>query len=178
MPWATLGAVSVGGAAGAVARYALATALPRPVHGFPWATFVTNLLGCLLIGVLVTLVTQAWPGRPLLRPFLGAGVLGGFTTFSTYTVEVVALFHAGAAGTAAVYLLATPALALVAVYAGLGAARPVARLIGRADECPGPGGRRLIGRADEVRRAGRPARDRTGSSGPAGEVPGAGRPPW
>ena len=120
---AVLAVIAAGGALGALARWGLSVAWPAPRHGFPWATLVTNASGCLLIGVLMVLVTEVWTGRPLLRPFLGVGLLGGFTTFSTYTVDVVRLAGAGASRTALAYLAATVVAALVAVYAGTALAR-------------------------------------------------------
>jgi fluoride exporter len=113
-----LAAIAAGGAIGSVARYGLATALPhRPAH-FPWATFVTNAAGCFAIGVLMVVVAGVLPGRPLLRPFLGVGVLGGFTTFSTYALEIQRLADGGARGTAMAYLAGTVVAALAAGYAG------------------------------------------------------------
>jgi CrcB protein len=116
--WAVLGAISAGGVLGALARYGLAVAWPhRPGH-FPWATFVTNVTGCLLIGALMVVVTEVLPRRRLLRPFFGVGVIGGYTTFSTYTVDIQQLVAAGAARTALLYLAGTLLTALAAVVAG------------------------------------------------------------
>src|SRR6476661_3436681 len=78
----TVGVVAAGGALGAVARWALAEALPHEAGSFPWSTWVTNVLGCFLIGVLMVVVVERWPDRRLVRPFFGTGILGGFTTFS------------------------------------------------------------------------------------------------
>jgi fluoride exporter len=118
VPWSVLAAVSVGGAIGAVARYAISTAWPTTRGGFPWATFVINVSGCLLIGVLMVAIAEIWPRRRLLRPFLGTGVLGGYTTFSTYVVDAQHLLDQHAAATALIYLLATLVSAVLAVYAG------------------------------------------------------------
>ena len=85
----------------------------------PWATLVTNVSGCLLIGVLMVLISEVWSAHRLLRPFLGVGVLGGYTTFSTYAVDIQQMVAAGAARTALVYLVATLAAALAAVYLGI-----------------------------------------------------------
>ncbi|MGY2061256.1 fluoride efflux transporter FluC, partial [Nocardia gipuzkoensis] len=82
-----LATIAIGGSLGALARYGLAELWPTPPEGFPWATFTTNVSGCFLIGVLMVLITDIWIAHRLLRPFLGVGVLGGFTTFSTYTNE-------------------------------------------------------------------------------------------
>ncbi|MDT4986323.1 MAG: fluoride exporter [Micromonosporaceae bacterium] len=118
-PWTVLAAISVGGALGACTRFGLTVVWPHRPDQFPWATFATNVSGCLLIGILMVLITEVWPAHRLLRPFLGVGVLGGFTTFSTYTVDIQQLVAAGAAGTGLIYLAGTLAAALAAVYAGI-----------------------------------------------------------
>jgi fluoride exporter len=127
VPWAVLGAVSLGGTLGALGRYGLATAWPHRPGRFPWATFVTNISGCLLIGVLMVLITEVWAAHRLLRPFLGVGVLGGYTTFSTYSVEIQQLVAAGAARTALAYLAGTLAAALAAGYLGIALTRLATR---------------------------------------------------
>jgi CrcB protein len=124
-----LAAVSAGGVLGALARYGIGHAWPTPVGGFPLATFVINVTGCLLIGVLMVIVTDLLPRQRFVRPFLGVGVLGGYTTFSTYAVEIRNLIVAGAPGTATVYLLLTLAGACTAVFAGMTAARIVTWLV-------------------------------------------------
>jgi CrcB protein len=118
--WPVLGAVAVGGAVGALARFGLHTAFPSAPGAFPWATFAVNVTGCLLIGVLMVLLTEVWTGRPLLRPFLGVGALGGFTTFSAYALEIEQAVSVGAAGTALLYLGGTLLAAMIAVWAGAG----------------------------------------------------------
>ena len=129
---AVLVAISVGGAAGALARYGLGVAFPPGRTGFPWATFGINVVGSLLIGVLMVLVVEVFEAHPLVRPFLGVGILGGFTTFSTYVVDAQRLVNAGAAGTALAYLAATLVAALAAVYLGLTVTRAaVGRRAGR-----------------------------------------------
>ena len=127
-PAAVLGAIAAGGVLGALSRAGIQTAFPHPPTGFPWATFGINLAGCLLIGVLMAVI-GARPTGPLVRPFLGVGVLGGFTTFSTYVVDIQRAVAAGAAGTALAYLAATLVGALLAVWAGDAAAT---RLLVRA----------------------------------------------
>lgn len=74
-----LAVIALGGGLGGVARYLCTLAWPGA-----WGIFVVNVLGCALIGVLMVLVADA---HPLVRPFLGVGVLGGFTTFSAYAIE-------------------------------------------------------------------------------------------
>ncbi|MGI5520669.1 fluoride efflux transporter FluC [Micromonospora sp. CA-259024] len=117
-PAIILAAIAAGGVLGALARAGLQHAVPHPPTGFPWATFTINTSGCLLIGVLMAVLGHLGGGHPLARPFLGVGVLGGFTTFSTYAVDVQQALVAGAPGTALAYLAATVLGALVAV--GLG----------------------------------------------------------
>ncbi|PZV96455.1 CrcB protein [Micromonospora phaseoli] len=114
-----LGAIAVGGMLGAVVRHGLAVAFPHPPRGFPWATFTVNVSGCLLIGVLMVLITEAWTAPRLVRPFLGVGVLGGYTTFSTYAIEVQQAVAAGAARTALLYLAGTLVAALASVRVGV-----------------------------------------------------------
>jgi fluoride exporter len=131
-PGPALAAVSAGGVLGALARYGLAEAWPSPPGAFPWATFVTNVSGCLLIGALFAALTGARPGHRLLRLFLGVGVLGGYTTFSTYTVDVWRLAAARAPATAVLYLASTLLGALAAVAAGIAVTRfALARPAGR-----------------------------------------------
>lgn len=126
-PWSVLGAISAGGAVGALGRYGLATAWPQSPGQFPWATFVTNVSGCFLIGILMVMITEVWSAHRLIRPFLGVGVLGGYTTFSTYAGDVQQLVAAGAARMGLLYLAATLAAALAAVYAGIALTRLVTR---------------------------------------------------
>jgi CrcB protein len=127
----TLAVISAGGVLGALARYGLTVAFPPAPGRFPWATFGINVTGCLLIGVLMVLVSDVWAGRRLIRPFLGVGVLGGYTTFSTYAVDVRGLVQSGAPLIAAVYLLCTVVAAITAVFAGVAATRWVIRRDGR-----------------------------------------------
>ncbi|MFC4020034.1 CrcB family protein [Micromonospora sp. GCM10011542] len=115
---AVLGAIAAGGVLGALARAGLQAAFPHHPAAFPWATFGINVGGCLLIGALMALLGHLDGGPPLARPFLGVGVLGGFTTFSTYAVDVQRAVAAGAAQTALAYLAATLLGALAAVWIG------------------------------------------------------------
>lgn len=115
--------VAAGGALGALARYVVLTAWPAPPGGFPLSTFAVNVAGCLLIGVLMVLVGEARPTHPLVRPFLGVGVLGGFTTFSTYAEEIRVL----PAPVAVAYAAGTLVAAVAAVFAGVRLTRAVVR---------------------------------------------------
>lgn len=117
--------VALGGALGATARYALSLAWPTAPGGFPWATFWTNVSGCAVIGVFMVIITDVWAAHRLVRPFFGTGVLGGFTTFSTYAVDLQKLLDGGHTRTALVYLAATLLAALAAVWAAAAATRRV-----------------------------------------------------
>ncbi|MFD5510515.1 CrcB family protein [Streptomyces sp. NPDC127051] len=129
-PGPVLAAIAAGGALGSSARYGTALLWPAGPGGFPWATFWTNAIGCALIGVLMVLISEG--GRsaphPLVRPFLGVGVLGGFTTFSTYAVDFSRLLEEGEPGTALAYAGLTVIAALGAVWAAASATRFAARL--------------------------------------------------
>lgn len=123
-----LPAIALGGAAGAAARHALELAWPPGAETLPWATLVTNASGCLLIGMLMVQVVEVGRAHPLLRPFLGVGVLGGYTTFSTYAVQTRGLWSEGHPGVSLLYAALTPALALAAVVVGVVTARATHRL--------------------------------------------------
>ncbi|MFD5200291.1 CrcB family protein [Streptomyces sp. NPDC058375] len=119
-----LAAVAAGGALGALARYAALVLWPTPAAGFPWTVFVVNVSGCALIGVLMVLAVER--GRvthPLVRPFLGVGVLGGFTTFSTYAAGVSDLLVRQEVLTAMAYAAVTAVAALGSVWAAAVATR-------------------------------------------------------
>lgn len=114
--WKVLGVIAAGGALGSVARYAALLHWPAAEHSFPWAVFVVNVSGCALIGVLMVLVAERGAvTRPLVRPFLGVGVLGGFTTFSTYAADVSKLLVRQEVLTAMAYAVGTVVAALGAV---------------------------------------------------------------
>ncbi|MET7331966.1 CrcB family protein [Nonomuraea sp. NPDC005650] len=127
--WPVLGAIAAGGALGALARHGLQSAMPSGPGDFPWATFLVNVSGCLLIGVLMVVIAEARPAHRLVRPFLGVGVLGGYTTFSTYVVDIQRAVTAGAPLTGLAYLAATLVTALAAVVAGMWLTRRVVRML-------------------------------------------------
>lgn len=131
-PVVLLGTIAAGGALGALGRYGLSVAMPHEQVGFPWSTFLTNVSGAFLIGALMVLVAEVLPAHPLIRPFLGVGVLGGYTTFSTSIVDTQQLVVAGAARTALLYLVATLACAVLATLGGTLLARAVIGRGGRA----------------------------------------------
>lgn len=114
---------ALGGALGALARWGVGTALPHSPGGWPWATLLVNLTGCLVFGALTAVLTARSPEPSWARPFLAVGVLGGYTTYSAFAVEVVELAEAGALLLAAGYVLASVVGGLLAVAAGVRAVR-------------------------------------------------------
>lgn len=96
--WRAIAAVALGGAIGASARYAINLVFPPTPSGLPWTTFVINVSGAFALGLLVALLLSREPLRAVrwLQPLLCTGLLGSFTTFSTLSIEVVALFDSAA----------------------------------------------------------------------------------
>jgi CrcB protein len=122
--WDVLVAIALGGALGSLGRWQLGRLLAE-AGPFPWATFVENVSGSFVLGALVVLAFDRWPQSRYLRPFLGVGVLGGFTTFSTYALDVRTLVVDDRPWLAMAYLLASLAAGLVAAALGMAAARRV-----------------------------------------------------
>jgi len=118
----TLFIVALGGAIGSSARYLVNITLPRLLgHGFPYATMAVNILGSFLMGVLV--VVLAMKGGNRFAPFLMTGILGGFTTFSAFSLDAAKLWEAGQVTTAAGYVIGSVGLGLAALFAGMAFAR-------------------------------------------------------
>jgi CrcB protein len=113
----TLALIAVGGIIGSEARYGMSILLPGSGEGFPWSTFAVNVSGCLLIGMLMAVLDRTIAPH-LIRPFAGIGLLGGYTTFSTYAVDVQRLLIDGRSGIAIAYLTSTVVAALSAVWLG------------------------------------------------------------
>jgi fluoride exporter len=126
-PVEVLGVIAVGGVMGAEARYAVGFALPHTTAAWPWATLVVNAVGSFLIGVLMVVIVELLEAHRLVRPFLGVGVLGGFTTFSTYAVDALFLTSTGRVGVAVYYMVLTPVVAVLACAVGAMLARVLAR---------------------------------------------------
>ncbi|WP_040338836.1 fluoride efflux transporter CrcB [Candidatus Blastococcus massiliensis] len=116
-------AAALGGALGALARWGVAEALPSDAGGWPWATLLVNLTGCLLLGLLLGRVVPRFPDATWPRPFLVTGLLGGFTTFSAFALETVQLTEGGHPGAAAGYVLASVAGGIAAAALGTRAGR-------------------------------------------------------
>ncbi|MCC6222891.1 MAG: fluoride efflux transporter CrcB [Thermoleophilia bacterium] len=111
--------VALAGAAGAVARYLLDGAISRRWSGFPWGTLAVNVTGALALGFLFTVCAGRFEVAPWLRSALTIGLLGGYTTFSTLSLETYRLIEDGAWGLAAANALGSLAAGLAAVYVGV-----------------------------------------------------------
>jgi len=129
--WDILAVIAVGGAVGSLGRWALAQAIPHDPSEFPVSTLVVNVVGSFALGLLMVLVLEVWPPTRYARPFLGVGVMGGFTTFSTFMFDNRALGASGEPVLIVVYVVATVVLVLLAVAAGVLAARTGAQLLHR-----------------------------------------------
>jgi CrcB protein len=115
----TLIPVALGGAIGSVARFLTVTAAARIAPGWPWGTLAVNILGCFAIGVLFVLLAPRSP----LSPLLMTGLLGGFTTFSAFSLDALKLWEAGQIPQALAYVLASVLFSLAAVASGAALAR-------------------------------------------------------
>ena len=120
----TLFQVALGGAVGAVARYLTGMAALRLMGpGFPWGTLAVNVVGSFLMGVLVIVLMHFNANR--LAPLLMTGLLGGFTTFSAFSLDALTIYERGQTGLAAGYVVASVVLSLLAIGLGLLVARGI-----------------------------------------------------
>lgn len=122
----TLLAIACGGFIGTVARYGTELAWPASPGGAGWATIAVNASGALLLGLVLTLILESGHSGRYLRPFVGVGLLGGWTTMSTFAVETCTLAGGGHVGSAAVEVAATLVLGPGAAWVGIAAGRAVA----------------------------------------------------
>lgn len=119
-------AVAIGGAVGAVARYkTIGWVAQAAGHGFPWGTATVNVVGCFLMGVLIEVGALRQVLTPELRAFIAVGVLGGFTTFSSFALDVATLWERGDTLATGAYVAASTALSILALFTGLWAVRQV-----------------------------------------------------
>ncbi len=118
--------VAAGGAVGSVARYLVGVWSVRMLGlAFPWGTLIVNLVGSFAIGLLTELIARRFNASMELRLLLVTGFLGGFTTFSAFSLDTIALYERGQVSTAAIYVLASIVLSLAATFAGMAAIRSV-----------------------------------------------------
>jgi fluoride exporter len=111
--------IGVGGALGATARYATITNAAKLLRtDFPYGTFVVNVTGSFVAGFLALFLLRKLPEQENLRLLLTTGFLGGFTTFSAFSLEALQLVQRGETGLALAYVMGSVLLSLVAVYAG------------------------------------------------------------
>jgi CrcB protein len=118
-PLVAAAVVGSGGAVGALARAGLAELWAHPPDRWPWSTLVTNATGAALLGVLLAVLAHRFPRDRFARPLLGTGLLGGYTTFSTLSVDAVQLVRFDRPGLALGYVAASVAAILIGCLLGL-----------------------------------------------------------
>ena len=120
MKWGVLLAVALGGAIGSLVRYFVAGAIQSAAWpGFPWGIFVVNISGGFIMGVIVELSALKLQLTPEVRAFLTVGILGGYTTFSTFSLDSALLIERGAYLSAGAYMAGSAILSVLALFAGL-----------------------------------------------------------
>ncbi len=113
-------AIAIGGAAGAVSRHFLTASIMRLLgSGFPYGIFVVNVVGSFLMGLLVTLLATRFEVSPELRGLLAVGFLGSFTTFSTYSLDIMLMIERGEWGSAAIYAFGSLVLGVLGLIGGM-----------------------------------------------------------
>lgn len=117
--------VALGGALGSGGRYWVGVLLAHKSEGFPWATFSVNLVGSFCLGLLLAASFFEGDKNLGIKLFLTTGIMGGFTTYSTFSFEALSLFQKGQMGTAATYVLGTLLFCLGASWAGFFMGRQV-----------------------------------------------------
>lgn len=117
-PFTATALVALGGGTGAAARYWLGRAIGAG-HGFPWGTFAANVIGSLALGALAAWLARHGEGGQHLRLLLAVGLLGGFTTFSAFSLESALMIERGQAGLAALYIGGSVLAGIAALFIGL-----------------------------------------------------------
>jgi CrcB protein len=125
MQWGILLAVALGGALGSLLRYFVAGAIQSPVNPFPLGIFIVNITGGFVMGVIVEVSALKFQIAPELRAFLTVGILGGYTTFSTFSLDSALLIERGAYASAAAYIVGSAVLSILALFAGLWIVRAI-----------------------------------------------------
>lgn len=119
--------IAAGGAFGAVARHLVSSQITQWLgSGFPWGILIVNIAGSFAMGVLVEMSALFWSPSPELRAFLTVGLLGAFTTFSTFSLEVALLYERGQLLLAAGYVASSVVLAIGGLFAGMAIVRTIA----------------------------------------------------
>ena len=119
--------VALGGAIGSVLRYYVVQwALRLMGPAFPWGTLAVNVVGCFVIGVFAELIARRFNASMELRLLLITGFLGGFTTFSAFSLDAISLFERGEAVAGGIYIAASVGLSMAAVISGLAVMRALA----------------------------------------------------
>ena len=117
---------ALGGAIGAAARYGVNITTPKLIgHGFPWSTMIVNVTGSFIMGLLIAIMALAWSTSQEMRVFLITGILGGFTTFSAFSLDFATLYERKEYGLAVAYAGGSVVLSVLAVFAGLYVVRTV-----------------------------------------------------
>lgn len=117
---------ALGGAIGASLRYGVNVTVPKLLGlDFPWATMIVNVVGSLIMGALIAAMAAGWNTSQEMRVFLATGILGGFTTFSAFSLDFASLWERKEHGLAIAYASGSVVLSLVAVFAGLWVTRQV-----------------------------------------------------
>ena len=118
--------IAAGGAIGATLRYLVMSGVGNVVGlAFPWGTMAVNVVGSFVLGALVETMALVWSPGAELRAFLVVGILGAFTTFSTFSLDVVTLYERGAFMEAGFYVIASMVVSIAALFAGSAIARGV-----------------------------------------------------
>ena len=126
MNWTVLAAVAAGGAVGSAARYIVTVLIQRTFGtGFPWWTMSVNVTGSFIMGVIVTSIALRWSVGQVGQAFLMIGILGGFTTFSAFSLDVATLVERNATATAGGYVLTSVGLSIGALFGGMALTRAV-----------------------------------------------------
>jgi CrcB protein len=116
--------IAAGGALGSMARYATGVYVGRWLgNAFPWSTLLINIVGSFLIGAFAESFALRWDSSQMTRVFLVVGICGGYTTFSTFSLDIVTLINRGELLIAGLYIVASVALGVLALYGGLHAMR-------------------------------------------------------
>lgn len=111
--------VALGGAIGSASRFGIGSLFQSKVHDFPWQTFWVNIIGSFIAGFVTDWIVRSYADNSLLRSFLVIGFCGGFTTFSSFSLEIIKLYKNGDTATALVYVFTSLIFGLLAVITGI-----------------------------------------------------------